>query len=92
MLKRYIISIYSTSDLSSAWSLRAQAQHQFTNSLADTPRLLIDAAIMQMLGVNTIRVYNLDPLLNHDDCASIVGTPLAVENKEDSIVERNSRD
>ena len=26
---------------------------------------------MQMLGVNTIRVYNLDPDLNHDECASI---------------------
>ncbi|KAI0006704.1 glycoside hydrolase family 72 protein [Xylariaceae sp. FL0662B] len=30
-----------------------------------------DAALMQQLGVNTIRVYNLDPNLNHDDCASI---------------------
>ncbi|KAK1772650.1 Glucanosyltransferase-domain-containing protein [Phialemonium atrogriseum] len=26
---------------------------------------------MQVLGVNTIRVYNLDPNLNHDECASI---------------------
>ena len=26
---------------------------------------------MQMLGVNTIRVYNLDPTLNHDECVSI---------------------
>ncbi|KAL7624180.1 Glycolipid anchored surface protein 4 precursor [Parahypoxylon ruwenzoriense] len=30
-----------------------------------------DAALMQVLGVNTIRVYNLDPNLNHDECASI---------------------
>ncbi|KAI1076397.1 glycoside hydrolase family 72 protein [Whalleya microplaca] len=30
-----------------------------------------DAALMQQLGVNTIRVYNLDPNLNHDECASI---------------------
>ncbi|KAI0402340.1 glycolipid anchored surface protein [Xylaria palmicola] len=30
-----------------------------------------DAALMQMLGINTIRVYNLDPDLNHDECASI---------------------
>lgn len=30
-----------------------------------------DAALMQTLGVNTIRVYNLDPNLNHDECASI---------------------
>ena len=31
---------------------------------------LRDAALMQQLGVNTIRVYNLDPTVNHDDCAS----------------------
>lgn len=32
---------------------------------------LRDAAVLQRLGVNTIRVYNLDPTANHDDCASI---------------------
>ena len=26
---------------------------------------------MQQLGINTIRIYNLDPDLNHDDCVSI---------------------
>lgn len=30
-----------------------------------------DAALLQSVGVNTIRVYNLDPNLNHDECASI---------------------
>ncbi|KAK3955512.1 Glucanosyltransferase-domain-containing protein [Pseudoneurospora amorphoporcata] len=30
-----------------------------------------DAAILQILGVNTIRVYNLNPDVNHDECASI---------------------
>jgi hypothetical protein len=30
-----------------------------------------DAALIQSLGANTIRVYNLDPNLNHDECASI---------------------
>ncbi|KAF4978828.1 hypothetical protein FZEAL_4851 [Fusarium zealandicum] len=30
-----------------------------------------DAALMQILGVNAIRVYNLDPNINHDECASI---------------------
>lgn len=30
-----------------------------------------DAALMQELGVNTIRSYNVDPTLNHDECASI---------------------
>ena len=32
---------------------------------------LRDAALMQQLGVNTIRSYNVDPTLNHDECASI---------------------
>ncbi|KAA6407684.1 MAG: glycoside hydrolase family 72 [Lasallia pustulata] len=32
---------------------------------------LRDAALMQQLGVNTIRVYNLDPAINHDMCASL---------------------
>ena len=46
---------------------------------------------MQMLGVNTIRIYNLDPTLNHDECVSIfnavgiymiidVNSPLANES------------
>ncbi|KAI0884994.1 glycoside hydrolase family 72 protein [Annulohypoxylon maeteangense] len=50
-----------------------------------------DAALMQNLGVNTIRVYNLDPNLNHDECASVfnaagmymiidVNSPLAGES------------
>jgi hypothetical protein len=30
-----------------------------------------DAALMQILGINAIRVYNLDPNINHDECASI---------------------
>jgi hypothetical protein len=30
-----------------------------------------DAALMQQLGVNAIRSYNLSPDLNHDECASI---------------------
>ncbi|RDW75080.1 putative beta (1-3) glucanosyltransferase [Coleophoma cylindrospora] len=32
---------------------------------------LRDAALMQRLGVNAIRVYNVSPDLNHDECASI---------------------
>ncbi|KAK5000390.1 Glycolipid anchored surface protein 4 precursor [Elasticomyces elasticus] len=32
---------------------------------------LRDAALMQKLGINTIRWYNVDPALNHDECASI---------------------
>ncbi|EJT71835.1 1,3-beta-glucanosyltransferase gel2 [Gaeumannomyces tritici R3-111a-1] len=30
-----------------------------------------DAALIQALGANAIRVYNLDPNLNHDACASV---------------------
>lgn len=30
-----------------------------------------DAALMQSLGINAIRVYNVDPDVNHDTCASI---------------------
>lgn len=32
---------------------------------------LRDAALLQVMGVNTIRVYNVDPNINHDECASI---------------------
>ena len=32
---------------------------------------LRDAALMQSLGVNTIRIYNLDPSIDHDMCVSI---------------------
>jgi len=39
--------------------------------LSDGNVCLRDAALMQRLGVNAIRVYNLDPDLNHDLCASI---------------------
>ncbi|KAE8393334.1 Glucanosyltransferase-domain-containing protein [Aspergillus alliaceus] len=39
--------------------------------LSDKDACLRDAALMQRLGINTIRVYNLAPSLNHDDCASI---------------------
>ncbi|KAE8357047.1 Glucanosyltransferase-domain-containing protein [Aspergillus coremiiformis] len=39
--------------------------------LSDKDACLRDAALMQRLGVNTIRVYNLSPSLKHDDCASI---------------------
>jgi len=39
--------------------------------LSDGSVCLRDAALMQRLGVNAIRVYNVDPDLNHDMCASI---------------------
>ncbi|KAJ5431585.1 Glycoside hydrolase superfamily [Penicillium cf. griseofulvum] len=39
--------------------------------LSDADACLRDAALMQRLGINTIRVYNLEPSLNHDECASI---------------------
>ncbi|EED16924.1 1,3-beta-glucanosyltransferase Gel2 [Talaromyces stipitatus ATCC 10500] len=39
--------------------------------LSDKDSCLRDAAILQYLGINTIRVYNLAPSANHDECASI---------------------
>jgi len=39
--------------------------------LSDPAICLRDAALLQVLGVNAIRVYNLNPDLNHDECASI---------------------
>ncbi|KAK4228335.1 Glucanosyltransferase-domain-containing protein [Podospora fimiseda] len=39
--------------------------------LSDKDVCLRDAALMQILGINTIRVYNLNPDINHDECASI---------------------
>lgn len=39
--------------------------------LSNVDACLRDAALMQNLGVNTIRIYNLDPTENHDECASI---------------------
>ncbi|KAJ9643825.1 Glycolipid anchored surface protein 4 precursor [Knufia peltigerae] len=39
--------------------------------LSDASVCLRDAVLMQRLGVNAIRVYNLDPDLDHTDCANI---------------------
>ncbi|KAL2265730.1 hypothetical protein VTJ83DRAFT_6830 [Remersonia thermophila] len=39
--------------------------------LSDPDACLRDAALMQVLGINTIRVYNLNPNINHDECVSI---------------------
>jgi hypothetical protein len=41
------------------------------DALTDADVCLRDAVIMQKLGVNTIRVYNVDPTLDHSECASI---------------------
>ncbi|KAI9770594.1 MAG: hypothetical protein M1840_003185 [Geoglossum simile] len=39
--------------------------------LSDGSVCLRDAALMQRLGINAIRVYNVNPAANHDLCASI---------------------
>ncbi|PNS18641.1 hypothetical protein CAC42_5180 [Sphaceloma murrayae] len=39
--------------------------------LSNADACLRDAVIMQRLGVNTIRCYNIDSSLNHDQCMSI---------------------
>ncbi|CAN9220442.1 unnamed protein product [Alternaria alternata] len=51
-----------------------QGAYQPSNSedaLTNADVCLRDATLMQKLGVNTIRVYNLDPSLDHSKCASI---------------------
>jgi 1,3-beta-glucanosyltransferase GAS3 len=35
---------------------------------------LRDAALFQSLGVNTVRVYNVEPSINHDECMSYFNT------------------
>ncbi|KAJ5371486.1 1-3-beta-glucanosyltransferase gel2 [Penicillium cataractarum] len=42
-----------------------------SDPLSDGDVCLRDAALMQRLGINTIRVYNLEPTLDHNKCASI---------------------
>ncbi|KAB5585997.1 Glucanosyltransferase-domain-containing protein [Coniochaeta sp. 2T2.1] len=42
-----------------------------SDPLSDAATCLRDAAIMQVLGVNTVRIYNINPDLNHDECVSI---------------------
>lgn len=42
-----------------------------SDPLSDRDECLRDAALMQRLGVNTIRIYNLSPELDHDECVSI---------------------
>ncbi|KEQ70330.1 hypothetical protein M436DRAFT_75181 [Aureobasidium namibiae CBS 147.97] len=42
-----------------------------SDPLSDPDACLRDAILMQRLGVNTIRVYNLIADVNHDECASI---------------------
>ncbi|MCJ1474735.1 hypothetical protein MMC13_003395 [Lambiella insularis] len=39
--------------------------------LSNGTTCLRDAALMQKLGINTIRVYNLGPAIDHDECVSI---------------------
>jgi hypothetical protein len=39
--------------------------------LSDPDICMRDAALLQVLGVNAIRVYNVNPDVNHDKCASI---------------------
>ncbi|KAF1846750.1 glycoside hydrolase family 72 protein [Cucurbitaria berberidis CBS 394.84] len=41
------------------------------DALTNADVCLRDATVMQKLGVNTIRVYNVDPTLDHSKCASI---------------------
>ncbi|PGH09717.1 hypothetical protein GX51_00397 [Blastomyces parvus] len=46
-------------------------QESGDDPLTDPDVCLRDAALLQRLGANTIRIYNLNPKSNHDLCASI---------------------
>jgi len=39
-----------------------------SDPLIDTNQCKLDAALMQKLGANSIRVYHVDPKANHDGC------------------------
>lgn len=39
--------------------------------LTDAGKCLRDAYVLQNLGINTIRIYTVNPWLNHDECMSI---------------------
>ncbi|KAJ8125967.1 hypothetical protein O1611_g7672 [Lasiodiplodia mahajangana] len=39
--------------------------------LVDTAQCTLDASLMKTLGVNTIRVYHVDPDANHDGCMEV---------------------
>ncbi|KAF2121527.1 Glucanosyltransferase-domain-containing protein [Lophiotrema nucula] len=41
------------------------------DALSNGTVCLRDAALLQRLGINTIRVYNVDPTIDHNECASI---------------------
>ncbi|KAI9373359.1 Glucanosyltransferase-domain-containing protein [Aspergillus egyptiacus] len=47
------------------------AVNKKSDPLSVREECLRDAALMQQLGVNTIRIYNLMPDLDHDECVSI---------------------
>lgn len=49
----------------------SQAFGMGSDPLSNGTLCLRDAALMQSLGINAIRTYNVDPTLNHDECASI---------------------
>lgn len=71
--------------------------------LSNPTDCLRDAALMQQLGINTIRIYSVDPYVDHDQCVSIfnqagiyilldVNSPLPNEsiNQDDPVSSYNS--
>lgn len=64
--RMYIMGVDYQPGGSSGYS-EASKEDPLTNGTA----CLRDAAIMQQLGINTVRIYNVDPDGDHDDCASI---------------------
>ncbi|KAI5806716.1 Glucanosyltransferase-domain-containing protein [Peziza echinospora] len=60
-----------------AYQPKGEAGYDFRSgrdTLTDGKACLRDAIVMQQLGINTIRVYNVNPYLNHDECMTIFHT------------------
>lgn len=43
-----------------------------SDPLSDTDQCARDIYLMQQLGINTVRVYTVNPKLNHDDCMTMM--------------------
>jgi len=48
------------------------AYDRHSDPLSDTEKCARDVYLMQQLGVNTVRVYTVNPKLNHDDCMTML--------------------
>ncbi|KAH3667254.1 hypothetical protein OGAPHI_002903 [Ogataea philodendri] len=50
----------------------SSAVNQMSDPLSDAGKCARDIVLFQMLGINTIRVYSINPDLNHDKCMTLL--------------------